>query len=367
MEQARTIPIDVLRQFDIDGALIDLEELKRGHINRTYVATWGEGAQRKRYVHQVVNHRVFQDIQGLMSNLECVTETLREAKKSGKLRDDEVTLRLIKAKNGQTYLQDGAGEYWRTCEYIEDTTTYDVCPNHSVAEEAAAILGRFQRALFDLDPSRVVDTIPHFHHGGRRYVAFNESVKNDVKGRVASCRQEIAFAMERQQFGASLITALESGEIARRVCHNDMKLNNVLFDKEGKKAVCLLDLDTCMSGTVLFDLGDLARNTAVPCAEDEQDLSKVEVDLALYEAICGGYLTEIGGSLSSVERQLMPIAPRVLALILGVRFITDYLNGDTYFRIHRPRHNLDRARTQFQIVKLMEQLENEMTNVVRRV
>jgi len=364
MEQSKTIPIEILRHFDIPGSLISIEELKRGHINRTYVATWGNDKLRKRYVHQVVNHRVFQDIEGLMANLERVTNELRVQQCAGMLRPDEVTLRLIKSRDGATYLRDEAGEFWRSFEYIEDTTTYDVCPNPAVAGEAAAILGRFQRSLISLDPTSLVDTIPYFHHGGKRYEAFERAVREDAKRRAADCQAEIAFALERRDTGALLIGALERGEIPRRVCHNDMKLNNVLFDRAGRRAICLLDLDTCMSGTVLFDFGDLARNTAVPCEEDEQDFSKVIVDMGLYRAIAQGYLSEMSRSLTSVERDLMPLAPRVLALILGVRFLTDYLNGDTYFRIHRPRQNLERARTQFQIVRLMEGLESEMRRVV---
>jgi Ser/Thr protein kinase RdoA (MazF antagonist) len=280
------------------------------------------------------------------------------------LRPDEVTLTLIKSRDEETYLKDDKGEYWRTFEYLEGTTAYDVCPNPDVARESAAILGRFQRCLFDLDPSGVKDTIPDFHHGGKRFEAFAEAVRADVKGRASSCQKEIAFALERREFGRILIDSLTSGAIHRRVCHNDMKLNNVLFDAAGERAVCLLDLDTCMPGTVLFDFGDLARNTAVPSAEDEQDFTKVSLDMGLYHAICEGYLGEVGTLLSPREVELMSVAPRVLALTLGVRFLTDYLLGDTYFRVHRPNHNLERARTQFYLVSLMEELESEMAHVV---
>lgn len=364
MEQSRVIPIEVLKRFAIEGELLEIEELKRGHINRTYVATWGDGKNRSRYVHQVVNHRIFRDIDALMGNLDLVTSRLQACKEQGNLRHDERTLTLIKSRDGQTYLKDEKGEYWRTFEYLEGTTTYDVCPSADVARESAAILGRFQRCLFDVDPSPVKDTIPDFHHGGKRFEAFESAVKGDVKGRAQSCQREISFALERREFGRILIDNLTSGAIRRRVCHNDMKLNNVLFDAKGERAVCLLDLDTCMPGTVLFDFGDLARNTAVPSAEDEQDFSKVSIDMRLYRAICEGYLGEVGQLLSKRERELMSVAPRVLALTLGVRFLTDYLLGDTYFRVHRPNHNLERARTQFYLVRLMEEMESEMTQIV---
>jgi len=365
MEQARVIPIDVLKRFSIEGDILEIEELKRGHINRTYVATWGSRGSRKRYVHQVVNHRIFRDIEALMNNLDMVTTQLQSARRTGGLRDDEVTLTLVRSVTGETYLQDDQGEYWRTFEYLEGTTTYDVCPSADVAREAAAILGRFQRCLLELDPSLVKDTIPHFHHGGKRFEAFESAVKEDRMNRANSCREDVSFAFERRAFASALIDSLTNGEITRRVCHNDMKLNNVLFDKAGARAVCLLDLDTCMPGSLLFDFGDLARNTAVPSAEDEQDLSKVSIDMDLYSAICDGYLAEMGHLLNQRELMLMPVAPRVLALTLGVRFLTDYLSGDTYFRIHRPHHNLERARAQFQVVRLMESLESRMDRVVK--
>lgn len=364
MEQSRTIPIEILKSFDIPGELISIEELKRGHINRTYVGVWEVEGCRRRYVHQVVNHRIFPDIPGLMGNLELVTSTLRDARTRGALPSEEVTLTLIKSRRGDGFIIDESGEFWRTFEFIENTVTYDVCPSTAVASEAAAILGRFQRSLSGLSPSSFVETIPHFVDGQRRYRAFMEAVKNDSMKRVSTCREEIDFAGARSDFGGSLIAAVRDRSLPCRVAHNDMKLNNVLFDASGKRAICLLDLDTCMAGTVVYDFGDLVRNTAVPCAEDEQDFAKVVFDMNLFQAICDGYLSEIGDSLVPAERERLVTAPRNLALILGVRFLTDYLQGDSYFRIHRPLQNLERARTQFQIVRVMERLESEMRDVV---
>lgn len=364
MEQSRTIPIELLSNFEIPGKIISIEELKRGHINRTYVAVWEHSGARRRYVHQVVNHRIFQDIEGLMRNLDLVTATLGRMKARGKLRSDDVSLTLIKGRSGERFLQDELGEYWRTFEFIEGTVSYDVCPSPAIAAESAAILGRFQKALLDLDPSTFYETIPFFLDGGRRFETFAKAIHEDSQGRVADCAVEIDFALGRRDFGAALITALREKVLPCRVSHNDMKLNNVLFDSGGQSAICLLDLDTCMAGTVLYDFGDLVRNTAVPCAEDEQDFSKVVFDMDLYRAICHGYLAETHDFLVPAERSLLAIAPRSLALILGVRFLTDHLQGDKYFRIHRPNQNLERARTQFQIVRIMEQLEGDMRRVV---
>lgn len=366
MEQSKTIPIEILREFDIPGTLISIEELKRGHINRTYVAIWEQAGHRQRYVHQVVNHRIFPDIPGLMRNLELVTNALGIAQSRGILSPDEVTLTLIKNRSGDSFIRDESGEYWRTFKFIENTVSYDVCPSPAVAAEAAAILGRFQRSLIDLNPKAFAETIPYFVDGQRRYEAFKVAISSDSLKRVVACKEELDFALSRQDFGGSLISAVRDGTLPCRIAHNDMKLNNVLFDAGGERAICLLDLDTCMAGTVVYDFGDLVRNTAVPCAEDEQDFSKVVFDMQLFRAICEGYLSEIGDYLVSAERERLVSAPRNLALILGVRFLTDYLQGDTYFRIHRPHQNLERARTQFQIVRMMERLEREMSDVVSR-
>jgi Ser/Thr protein kinase RdoA (MazF antagonist) len=365
MEQARKVPVGVLSNFDIDGQLYSIEELKRGHINRTYVAEWRNGKERRRLVHQVVNHRIFKDIPGLMRNLEIVTQAVAEALQHNAARAHEKTLHIVKTRDGAPFVLDDAGEYWRTFEFLEDTITHDVCPNPAVASEAAAILGRFQGDLIQIAPASLVDTIPHFHNGTNRFSAFEAALEADTHGRADGALEEILFAHARRDLAGMLVSTLESGSIPTRVSHNDMKLNNVLFDASGRSAVCLLDLDTCMAGTPLYDFGDLVRNTAVPCHEDEQDLSKVVVDMGLYRAICSGYLKEAAAFLTPAEVKLLAVAPRVLALTLGVRFLTDYLQGDVYFRIHRDQHNLERARTQFAVVRAMESLEHEMLGAVQ--
>jgi hypothetical protein len=364
MEQARGVSLEALRLFSIPGQLTHIEELKRGHINRTYVGTWATDAGAERYVHQVVNHRVFQDITGLMENFRTVTETLQTAIASSQSTSNDVTLTIVPTKTGALFAQDALGEYWRTSPFIENTKSFDVCPSVRVAGEAGAILGRFQRHLLGLNPRELVETIPGFMDSRRRFVALKEAVAEDCFSRVRHCSKEVEFALSLEQEGRSLNDGLESGRFTSRVVHNDMKLNNVLFDSAGLDAICLLDLDTCMAGTVLYDFGDLVRNTAVPCAEDEQDLSKIFVDRDLYIAIYEGYIREMGDALSDEERHFLPVAPRVLALTLGVRFLSDYLTGDTYFRTHRDAHNLDRARAQFEIVRALTAIEPDLRSIV---
>ena len=360
MEQASGVSLEALKRFAIDGELVHIEELKRGHINRTYVGTWSFKGERRRYVHQVVNHRIFTDIKGLMSNLAIVLDSVHAAIERGQGRLGDVTLGIVPTVDGESYVQDSKGEYWRTMPFIEKTASFDVCPSTHVAEEAGAILGRFQRSLLSVDPHQLTETIPHFLNSEKRFSALREAISADRFSRTGECAKEIDFALSLEVEGRSLNDGLESGRFPLRVSHNDMKLNNVLFDETGTRAICILDLDTCMAGTVLYDFGDLVRNTAVPCAEDEQDFSQVRVDCELYRSICGGYLREAGSILTQLELEHLARAPRVLALILGVRFLSDYLSGDTYFRTHRRAHNLERARTQFEIVRAFARAEEEL-------
>lgn len=360
MEQASGIPLEALKQFSIDGELVHIEELKRGHINRTYVGTWSLSEGKRRFVHQVVNHRIFTDIEGLMRNLAVVLDNVEKAIASGQCRVGDVTLGIVPTKSGASYLRDSNGECWRTMPFIENTTSFDVCQSPHVAEEAGAILGRFQRSLTSVDPNELVETIPSFMNSERRFSALKEAISADPFHRTGDCVEEIEFALSLEAEGRSLNEGLESGRFPLRISHNDMKLNNVLFEETGMHAICLLDLDTCMAGTVLYDFGDLVRNTAVPCAEDEQDVSKVRVDLELYRRICEGYLREAKSILTPIEREHLARAPRVLALILGVRFLSDYLSGDIYFRTHRRAHNLERARTQFEIVRAFARVEGDL-------
>jgi hypothetical protein len=360
MEHKVQIPVDLLHHFEIPGSLVSVEELKRGHINHTYVGVWSHEGVTKRYVHQIVNHEVFRNVPGLMNNMRIVTNRIRRRIADGEAQAGDTTLTIIPAISGEPFLVDEHGSYWRTFEYVENTVSFDVCPDVRAARESAAILGRFQRYIDDLKVSELCDTIPFFHDGEKRYQALEEALSKDLHSKRSGAQTEVAFAIEQRDLGGALVSALRAGKIPSRPAHHDMKLNNVLFEAGTFEARCLVDLDTCMPGTPLSDFGDLVRCTAVPCAEDETDLSKVAVDLELYQAITEGYLSEFGSILTPAERSLMSVAPRVLALILGVRFLTDHLLGDTYFRIHHPNHNLERARTQFEVVRALGRVEDEV-------
>lgn len=353
--------IDIAGRFDFGGRIEKIEELKLGHINSTFIVSVLDGANHRKLVLQRVNHHVFKDVPALMRNLEIVTSHI----KSRISREGDATLTLLKTRGeGKPYLTDVNGDFWRVVEYIEDTVSFEICPNREIGYATGAIMARFQGYLSDLDTSLLVEPIPYFQHAPRRFDALREAVKVDCHGRVRDVQSEIDYALGDADIGGTIISALEAGRIPLRVTHADMKLNNILFKKGTTKAVCVVDLDTCMPGSLLYDFGDLLRCTSVLSAEDEQDLSKVKVDASLFRVITEGYLASAKGFITKEEVELLALAPRVLALTLGARFLTDHINGDTYFRIHRPNQNLDRARTQFQVARIFTELEPSLKSEI---
>lgn len=350
----------VVDEFQIEGALTGIIPYKSGHINETYLSTWKQQGREVHFIHQWINHKVFHNVPALMENIVRVTEHLRS--KLGALGSSapDTALSLIPSKKGGFLVRDRDGGYWRTYYYIENTETFGVCKQPMQAYEAAKAVGRFQQYLSDLAPSALTETIPYFHHTPHRYEALQAVIDKDPMGRCAEAKYDIDFALSRKKFGSLLTDGIASGAIPLRVVHNDTKLNNVLFDASTGKAICVVDLDTCMAGCTLYDFGDLVRNTSVPAAEDERDLSKVEMDIEFYRELVRGYIETMGNTLNKTEREWLPLAPRVMALTLGVRFLTDYLAGDVYFRTHRAGHNLDRCRAQFKIVASMEAQEGNM-------
>ena len=354
---------EIVTKFAIPGKLLDVVPLKRGHINQTFISRWQEnGGQVHEYVHQWINNHVFKDVPGLMKNIEIVTKHVGERIKKD---SSDKTLEIVPAADGVSFTVDSQGEYWRTYRRVLDATSFEVCTGLAQAREAAATMGRFHRYLADLQPTELVETIPYFHHTPRRFDAFEQRIREDRVKRAQSVAAEIDFARERQGCGSMIVEQLSAGTLPLRVTHNDMKLNNVLFSNKSGEGICLVDLDTVMGGSYLYDFGDLARNVSVPADEDEVDLSRVEVDLKAFEAILAGYAEAIRGDLSREEIELLVFAPRIMALTLGVRFLSDHLDGDRYFRIHKPDHNLIRARSQFKVVASFERNEAAIRGLIK--
>jgi thiamine kinase-like enzyme len=356
---------EVAQMFPIEGTLVAGELHGNGHINSSYKTTWQTASGVVSYIHQKINTNVFRNVEGLMRNISIVTEHL-----GAKLLHDPIDglvapIRVIPAKDGTTYAVDKAGQHWRTYNFIEKSRVFDVCERAEIAFEAAKLVGRFQRDVNDLDITRLVETIPNFLSSPYRLEQFKEALKNDPEERVGSVAEQVTFVLERQDLMELVQKLIQDGSIPLRVVHADTKINNALFHPNEDRALCLVDLDTCMPGYSLFDYGDLARCTSIPAKEDEQDFSRVQFNKDFFRAVTEGYATYAKDILNPHEVAIMHQVPALQALTLGVRFLTDHLNGDKYFKIHHPGHNLQRARTQFYIVSLMKQHEAEMQEIVR--
>lgn len=345
----------VLKEFELDAHVRAVEPIKRGHIHETFLVE--SEASEKTFILQRMNRYVFPDIATVMANIELVTSALQR-KREGDPSCLE-TYSIIPTRSEARWLERD-GDVWRVLTYIQNTESFTLCRSANMAERAGAACGSFLRTLVELDPKALGASIPNFHHAPTRYNQFRSALDGAEAPRRAAAREDIAFAFDHEESASRLVLALESRGVPVRVCHNDTKLNNILFDRVSGAPRAIIDLDTCMAGTALFDFGDLARNICVSAPEDEADLSRVRPHDENLRATLRGFLGATTGMLTSTERALMPAAPGVMALVLGVRFLGDYLSGDKYFRINHPAHNLQRARAQFEVFRQFELARERM-------
>jgi len=350
---------EILRMFCVTA---DISPFGAGHINDTYLAQVNPGE----YVMQRINHNIFVEPEKLMENIVNVTEHLREKIIARGGNTDRETLAVIKTLDGNNFHKDADGNYFRLYNYVADTNTYQIVERPEQFYNSARAFGRFQKDLSDFPANKLFETIPNFHNTKVRFGNLLQAIAEDRAGRKSQVEAEIKFALEREQDTSIVVDAIERGEIPLRVTHNDTKLNNVLFDKVTDAGICVIDLDTVMPGSLLYDFGDAIRFGAATAAEDEKDLSKLECSLELFEAFTKGFLEELGESITDKELELLPFSAKLMTYECGIRFLTDYLNGDVYFKIHRPEHNLDRARTQFKLVADMENKMEQMKEIVRK-
>jgi len=350
-----TLRDDVLSRFRLAGTLLEVVPHERGHIHDTFVSTWRAPAGNVRFLHQRMNRVVFPDLDVLMRNVERVTSHL--TRKAGAVGLS--TLELIPTVEETSFVDVESGA-WRTYRFIENTESFDRCLSSDQAFEAARAFGRFQRDLADLDAATLEETIPRFFSPTHRFEQLKDAIERDVESRVATAGPEIEFARDRADEIPRMESHVDAGRIPIRVVHGDTKLNNVLFDAATGRAVCVVDLDTCMPAWSLYDFGDLVRFTAAKCAEDEPDVELAGVDVALYRAIVEGYLESAAAFLTPLEVELMPFAARIVTLTIGLRFLADHLAGDVYFKTSRENQNLERARVQFRMVADMEAREREL-------
>jgi hypothetical protein len=354
----------ILEKFRTEGTFLSASRIGSGHINDSYLVTTTP-ASASDYVLQRINHSIFKNVPGLMANILHVTRHLEK-----KLAHDSLhpfhALRLIPTLDGDFFHTDDSGNCWRLYNHIPGSRSFDIVENTELAFEGGKAFGLFQRLNADVAIDSLVETIPGFHNIAMRIAAFREAAGNDHAGRAGSVAEEIAFVEQRADEMHRILRMGEAGLIPVRVTHNDTKFNNILFDAENH-AICIVDLDTVMPGYSLYDFGDAIRTGANTAAEDERDLSKVAVNLSLFEAYARGYLSECGKSLVSAEIENLVHSANFMTYLIGVRFLTDYLNGDTYYRIHRPDHNLERARVQFTLLKSMEDNFEAMEKAVKKL
>lgn len=361
-----------LAAFATEGELRDVRPHGTGHIHDTFAATFTAtlargGEATRRYLLQRINTRVFAEPERMLDNIARVTAHVRAALAAlGENPDGRAVLNLVPTRSGELLHRDAAGACWRVYDFIERSYSIERPDNAAQAFEAARSFARFQRLLEGFAGPPLFDTIPHFHDTPRRFSAFLSALKRDLQGRAHTVRAEIDEALRGETLAGSLLALHAAGTLPERIIHNDTKLNNVLFDESTGKGLCVTDLDTVMPGLALYDFGDLVRTATSNAAEDEPDASRVSVRADMFHAVAAGWIAGAGASLLPAERERMVLAGRLLSYECGLRFLTDHLEGDRYFKIHRPGQNLDRCRTQFALAGSLERREQELQDWISR-
>ena len=349
---------NVLEQFGIDAAALPHGN---GHINNTFLVD-----SKPRVILQRINTNVFKNPAEVMGNIMAVTAHLRAKIAAAGGDPDRETLTFLTTKEGLPYYKTEEGDYWRAYYFVEDMICLEVAKSPADFAEVAHAFGRFQRMLADFPADRLAETIARFHDTPNRFAQLEEAIAADRAGRVKSVEKEIAEVRKFAKYASLIVDGIAEGTVPLRVTHNDTKLNNVLLDGKTRKGICVIDLDTVMPGSLLYDFGDAMRTGASTGAEDETDLDKVQFDLAKFEAFTAAFLEELGDSMTARERELLPLSALIITVEQGTRFLADYINGDLYYHIHREHHNLDRARTQLKLAAEIEKLLPRMGEIVSK-
>jgi len=363
-------------EFSLGSPLVQPQPYGTGHLNRTYrVAVEGQAGSR-RYLLQLLNTFAFREPFGLMDNIVRVTEHITRRLAAAGMSDIARRSPAVhRSQSGIPFHIDAEGGVWRVFDFVENAYSCEVCETPAMALTLGKAVGVFQNLLSDLPGPRLAETIPGFHDTRQRYAALERAIEDDRAGRAGTVKAEIDFYRARRDGFDCLVSALESGKVPERITHNDTKMNNLLLDRTTDEAICIIDLDTVMPGTLAYDFGDLVRTAASSTAEDDPDPSRMEFVPAMYEALARGYALgscqDAGGGgsrsfLTSAEKALMPESGRILAMLMGVRFLTDYLDGDRYYHIARPKHNLDRTRTQAALIVSMERNRDWIVSATER-
>lgn len=350
----------IMENFDISGRFKSAIPCGSGHINDSFLVEFSENPP-KRFILQRINHNVFKDVPGLMENISRVLQHLAKTNAS-----NCVSMNLIKTNNGESFFTDKGKNYWRCYTFIEGARTYDLLENPEQAYHAAKAFGRFQKQLCSLPGEKLHETIKDFHNTPKRFERLEQAIERDALNRAIIAKDQIDFALSRKELIYGIEKLKNENKIPEIITHNDTKINNVLMDDKTGEGICVIDLDTVMPGVSLYDFGDMVRTAAVSANEDEQNLDKVKMRSDIFEKLVKGFIEGKEGTLNSVELENLPISGEVITFEVGIRFLTDFLEGDCYFKIHRPNHNLDRTKTQFKLVESMENQIGEMQNIVKK-
>ena len=354
----------IIGKFSVAGELVSCERYGEGHINDTFKVTMDDCGREVHYILQCINNRLFPDVERLMHNIELVTEFCRKSviERGGDPMRECLT--LIRTKDGASYTCED-GNYFRMYVFIEGATTYQSVRDPRDFYESAVAFGNFANLLAKFDASQLYEILPDFHNTKVRYENFLRAVEKDICGRVKEVRGEIDWVKSHSDLCGKIVDKIASGEIPLRVTHNDTKLNNVMLDDATGKGLAVIDLDTVMPGSLCYDFGDSIRFGCNSAAEDEPDTEKVHFVFDLYKTYLDGYLSAVGNSVTQEEKENLPTGAVLMTYECGMRFLTDYLEGDVYFRTHRARHNLERARTQFKLVDEMLACFSQMLAAVK--
>jgi len=359
--------VNILNQYDFNGTIKEIKPITVGHINDTFVVEYDVECKTEKYLLQWINHNVFKKPIEVMENVVGVTTHIKgKIAEAGGDTEREV-LTVFKTKTGENYALAEDGGCWRVYNFVDNSYSLDGVRSSDDFKMAAIAFGNFQKQLADYPIKTLKDTIPNFHNTVSRFNDFKVALEENKSGRKDEAKEEIEFVLAHEKDCSVLVDMLNSGELPLRVTHNDTKLNNVLFDKTTNKPLCVVDLDTVMPGSSLYDFGDSIRFGANTGAEDEKDLSKISLDLDLFKAYVEGYLESAGDALTENEITYLPFAAKLLTFECGIRFLGDFLNGDVYFKTEYPEHNLVRARTQFKLVADIETKFSEMQSIVNQV
>lgn len=358
--------MDIISQFDLPGEILEIRPCGNGHINDTFRLNIQRDGRQEIYTLQRMNGDVFKNCDQLMENIQKVTAFLKDKISVQGGNSNWETLQIISAKDGKSYIRDENQDGWRMYSFIPNTVTYDRAETLDMFKKSGYAFGNFQHLLEDFPASELHETIVNFHNTVDRFAKFQKAVSEDAKNRAQYVQEEIAFIQNREKDCHFFGDLLANREIPLRVTHNDTKLNNVLFSEETGDAVCVIDLDTVMPGLAAHDFGDAIRFGASTAAEDEPDLSKVSCSMELYEAYLDGFMEGCRGSLTPKEIETLPMGAKIMTFEVGMRFLTDYLEGDVYFKTHREGQNLDRCRTQLKLVADMEAKWETMCSMVRK-